>query len=381
MAGPKTVNASLQIDHGIYVIRGRVYNPTTGKMQQRSKSTHLFVKDNTKRKAERMMKDVIAEWEKEANAVTISSDPLFEEYVRKWIAKKRLSLKANTVKSYEDYANCHILPALGKIKIRDMSLQHLQLFYKKLLKNVSVASVRKYHVVVSGALLDAVRDGIIPVNFAEYVEFPRSKKFEGATYTPAQVSRLLEAAELEGEPIRAAVILAVCYGLRRSEICGLRWEDVSFGSKTMQIRNTVTQNGALKIEAERTKTSKSQRTITLIDSTIPYLKKLRAEQEASGIQLDKVCRWPNGKEVRPDFITQKMSKLMKKYGLAHIRVHDLRHTAATLLSTVATPKQVQEFLGHEDISTTMNTYTHLFDAQRIMTSQMMDDVLRTSVLK
>ena len=84
------------------------------------------------------------------------------------------------------------------------------------------------------------------------------------------------------------------------------------------------------------------------------------------------------KEVRPDYITHATRKLMEKYGLEHIRVHDLRHTAGTLLSTRATMKQVQEFLGHEDISTTANTYVHLLDEDRKTTSNIMDSILKKS---
>lgn len=377
MTEPKNVSATLQVDRGIYVIRGRVYDPVTGETKHKSKSTHLRVRDKTKRKAEQELKDAVEQWTQEANAEVVYGDPLFSEYVNRWIDKKRLSLKANSVKSYEDYANCHILPKLGKLHVLDMSLKHLQLFYKDLLKDLSVLSVRKIHVVVSGALLDAVRDGIISVNFAEYVEFPKAKKFEGATYDASQVAILLDGAAKEGEPIRAAVTLAVCYGLRRSEIVGLRWSDIDFEKKTLCVRNTVVQNGELLIEEERTKTAKSHRIIILLDSTIPYLKSLKERHKICGIKSDKVCVWPDGREVRPDFLTYKIPKLMKECGLPVIRVHDLRHTAATLLASVATPKQVQEFLGHEDISTTMNVYTHILDKDRIATSSLYDGLLGT----
>lgn len=374
----KTVKGNLFEDRGTWVVRARVFNPQTGKNEQRSKSTGFKVKDCTKRKAEKAMEAIIDAWEQEANAVPVEHDPIFAEYVQKWIEKKSFSLKANSVKSYQDYADVHILPELGQLKVRLMTLKDLQNYYTKKLKLLSVTSLRKQHCVISGALLDAVRDGIIPVNFADYVEFPKAAKFEGKAYTVEQVAELLEAVETEGEPIRAAVTLAVCYGLRRSEICGLRWSDIDFDAGKLYVRNTIVQNGTLKIEAERTKTAKSRRTIDLIASTVPYLTRLKQRQVQSGIQLDKVCVWPDGKEVRPDYITHATKKVMAKYGLEHIRVHDLRHTAGTLLSTRATMKQVQEFLGHEDISTTANTYVHLLDEDRKATSSIMDSILKNS---
>jgi len=132
------------------------------------------------------------------------------------------------------------------------------------------------------------------------------------------VADLLNSVEREGEPIRAAVTLAVCYGLRRSEICGLRWKDIDFEAGTLYVRNTKTQNGALVIEGEHTKTDKSRRVIFLIDSTVPYLKQLKQKQEADGLTLDKVCVWPDGREVRPDYVTRRTRQIMSKYNLEKI---------------------------------------------------------------
>lgn len=379
MASPKTVKGALYDDNGTWTVRARVFDPASGKVKQRSKSTGFKVKDSTKRRAEQAMREIVAGWEKEANAVPVKRDPLFSEHIEKWLEKKSFSRGENTVLSYIDYANKHILPALGSLKVRSMPLQHLQLYYNAKLDSLSVNTLRKHHVVISGALLDAVRDGIITTNFADYVEFPRRQKYEGKAYTPEQVAALLDAVEQEGEPIRAGVTLAVCYGLRRSELLGLRWKDIDFEAKTLSVRNTVTKYRDLVVEAEQTKTKKSHRTIDLIESTIPYLLQLQQTQEQNGLVLDKVCVWPDGRTVRPDYITARTRRIMEKYGLEHIRVHDLRHTAATLLASRATLKQVQEFLGHEDISTTGNIYAHLMDRDRKATSDIMDGVLRNSV--
>jgi len=161
MASHKTVKGNLYNDKGIWTVRGRVFDPNTGKIKLRAKSTGFKVKDCTKRKAEQAMRDIIAGWEMEANTAVEKRDPLFSEYIQKWLEMKAVSREANSVKSYRDYANKHILPALGSIKIQQLTLQHLQIYYKEKLKTLSVVSLRKHHVVISGALLNAVRDGII----------------------------------------------------------------------------------------------------------------------------------------------------------------------------------------------------------------------------
>lgn len=378
MAGKKEVSASLQMDKGTWVVRGKVYNPDTGKIAHRSKSTGLKIKDHTKRRAEKMMASIVTDWEQEANRETqpIMVDPLFAEYVYNWLDRKQATIRGNTLKAYHTYAEVHILPALGGIRIRKLTLQQLQLFYTSLFQKLSVNSVRKIHVVVSGALLDAVRNGVIPSNIAEYIEFPNAQKYEGSAYTPEQAAHLLRAAESAGEPLRAAVTLALCYGLRRGEIAGLRWQDIDFNQETLFVRNTVVQEGDFRQEEERTKTKKSRRKISLIGDTIPYFKELKCRHEKAGMTSDKVCVWPDGREVRPDYLTKYVPRLMKEAGLPVIRLHDLRHTAASMLAEACSPKQIQEFLGHENISTTMNVYTHIMDKERRATSDAMGAILK-----
>lgn len=380
MAGRRTVKGSLIDDRGIWTVRARVYDPNSGKVRQRVKSLGLRVKDNTKRRAQDAMKIIVQQWEAEANAAPAKREPFFSEYVEKWLERKESTRRANTALSYRQYAELHICPALGQYRVCDITRQQLQEYCNQKLKVLSVSSTKKQFIIIRGALTDAVLDDVIASNPAQYVEFPETKKFEGKAYTPEQVSALLDAAAQEGEPIRAALMLAVVYGLRRSEICGLRWKDIDFDGGKLYVRNTRTQNGTLVIEAEQTKTKKSRRTIDLIESTVPYLQELKQTQEQSGLTPGKVCVWPDGQIVRPDFITRRTGQIMKKYGLERVRLHDLRHTAITLLLAAgATPKQAQGFAGHSDIDMTMNVYGHLLEADRKATSAIMDDILKKSV--
>lgn len=377
MANQK-VTASLQDDKGTWTVRGRVYDPTTGKMKQRTRSTGFKVKDNTKRKARDMMQEIVAQWQAEADGIKRSDSAPFSVYVQRFMdrlsAKKR---KENTLKSYQDYIDCHIKPKLGNIPMAELTLDDLEKFYADYLKTHAVSSARKVHVVVKGAIKEAVRDGIFQYNFADYVEFPTSHKFTGAAvYTDAEVNDLLCKAKEAGEPIRAAVTLAVCYGLRRSEVVGLRWKDIDFERNTLTVSNTVVQNGTLRIETELTKTKKSNRTINMIPKTVPYFKELKEKQEAAKLKTDKVVAWMDGQEVRPDFVYRKTQQLMKKCGLPVIRFHDLRHTAATILAPHVQPEQLRDFLGHEHISTTYDIYTHVPSEQKKATSAAMNEALK-----
>ena len=299
-------------------------------------------------------------------------------YVNRFMARQKAKRrKENTIKSYQDYIDCHIKPKLGSIPTAELTLDCLEKFYAEYLKTHAVSSARKVHVVISGAIKEAVRDGIFQYNFAEQVEFPTSHKYAGAAvYNQTEVDKLLQAAKEAGEPIRAAVTLAVCYGLRRSEVIGLRWKDIDFEGNSLTVSNTVVQNGELKIETELTKTKAGNRSIALLPVTVPYLKELKEKQEAAKLKTDKVVAWMDGQEVRPDFISRKTGQLMKKCGLPVIRFHDLRHTAASLLAPHVTPEQLRDFLGHEHISTTYDVYTHVLSDQKKATSAAMNDVLK-----
>ncbi len=377
MTSPK-ISASLVDDRGTWTVKGRVFDPVTGKVRQRTKSTGFKVKDSTKRKAEAKKQEIISEWEAEIAGVERSTSPLFSVYVQKFIDRKRvLRKKENTIKSYQDYIDVHIIPKLGNIPIQEMTLHDLEDFYREYLGTHTVNSARKVNVVISGAF----REGLIQVNLADkdHLEFPKAEKYDGGTYyTDKEVASLLNASKEYGEPIRVAMVLGVCYGLRRSEVCGLRWKDIDLENETLTVTNTVVSNGELWIEAEDTKTNSSYRMLYLCQMTISYLKALKQSQEKAGIELDKVCVFPNGERVRPDYISSKTKKVMQRAGLRVIRFHDLRHTAATLLAPNVSAQQLKAFLGHYDKSITYGVYAHLMDKERKATAETMNTILKNA---
>lgn len=381
MASPKEIKGSLHDEDGTWVVRARVFYPSTGKTKQKSKSTGLKVKDKTKRKAELMMKEIIEGWSNEANEVPAVEPPkevpLFSEYVKGWLSNKDVSVRANTAKSYQDYARVHILPALGDYPVTDITWRALQDFCDRMLVNHSKKSVKKYFIVIRGALDDAVRDGAILSNPESLVKWPKAKPEQKArALSKEEVARLLEAAAKAGEPMRAAITLALFYGLRRSEACGLRWTDIDFTKGTMHIQHTVTQNGDVLLDDDHTKTPGSNRTLALIEQTIPYLKQLRTDQVKSRHPIDKVVAWPDGRAVRPDGITRMFNTLLKNSGIDKARYHDLRHTAATTLAEAGVPpKQLQAFLGHDDIEMTLGVYVHAPDSAATETSSKMGEIM------
>jgi integrase len=253
----------------------------------------------------------------------------------------------------------------------------LQTFCNDLLITHAKASVKKIFIVIRGALNDAVKDNVILKNPERLVTLPKLERYyNGVSLTKDETIRLLKIVENEQEPLRATITLALCYGMRRSEVCGLRWKDIDFEKNTMHIRNTVTQNGKLLLEGEHTKTKSSKRVLSLVGWTVPYLKELYEKQKESGIQLDKVVAWPDGHYVRPDSLSRAFYKLLKRNGFEKIRFHDLRHTAATILAESGLkPKHLQAFLGHSDVEMALNVYVHTPSDCVVEASQKMDEIL------
>lgn len=378
MASKNTVSGTLVDDKGTWTVRGRVTNPITGKVRNKSKSTGYKVKDNTKRKALQVMTEILAEWEKEANETLPDHDLTLRYYVEAWLRDKETTTRPNTVKSYRDYANLHILPALGDVSVRDITWRTLQRLYEGLLKTHKVVTVRKYDIVVSGALEDAVRDDVIPVNPAALVKWPKRAQPEARPFDPREAGQILAMAENAPEPMHSAIILGLCYGLRRSEVCGLRWLDIDFEQGTMHIRHTVTQNGKVLLDMDSTKTKRSNHVLVLIPSTAAYFRGLYAQQKAAGLPMDKVVARPDGKFLRPDGVYNRFKTLIKKNGIdTAIRFHDLRHFAGSMLADHGVPlKQIQAFLGHDYNSPiTSKVYIHEELQSGAKTSAAMDEIL------
>lgn len=384
MAGHRSIKGSLHDEDGTWIVRARVYDPVSGKVRQRSKSTGLRVKDRTKRRAEKAMADILEAWEEEANRPieeppedSKKGETPFSVYVQGWLASKDISVRPNTAKSYRDYADKHILPALGQYRVKDISWRVLQEFCDRMLASHTKNSVRKFFIVIRGALDDAVRDEAIQASPEHLVKWPKSERAQVArVLSPDEIVRLLDEAERAGEPIRAAVTLALFYGLRRSEVCGLRWMDIDFQGMTLHVRHTVTQNGSLILDDDHTKTSGSNRMLALVGQTVPYLKALRNEQRRSGLVVDKVVAWPDGRPVRPDGIKSMFRTILKRAGIERARFHDLRHTAATMLANAGVPpKQLQAFLGHDDVEVTLGVYVHASDNAAAEVSGRMDEAM------
>ena len=238
-------------------------------------------------------------------------------------------------------------------------------------KGLTANTVIHRHANIRKCLQYAFQIGLIKSNPADRVERPRKDKYLATIYNQQELEILFKT--VKGDPIELGVILAAFYGLRRSEVVGLKWDAIDFEKKTISIKHTVTQVNVdgknITVQKDRTKTKSSYRTLPLVPPFEELLRRLKQEQlvnqKVCGAAyckkyLDYIYVNAMGELVKPNFITQHFEIVLKNHGLKKIRFHDLRHSCASLLyANGVSLRDIQEWLGHSDIGTTSNIYTHL----------------------
>lgn len=286
-------------------------------------------------------------------------------YLTGWLSDSvRDTVRQRTYERYESIVRVHLIPTLGRVKLKALSPAHVRgLYREKLDAGLAPGSVLHIHRTLSKALKQAVMDGLIPRNAAAPVKPPRPRREEIRPLGREQVRALFEAAS--GDHLEALYILAVTAGLRRGELQGLKWEDVDLEAGTLQVRRTLSEpKGGYIFEAPK---SGKGRQIRLTQRATEALRSHRKRQLEE--RMERGALWSDHGLVFPSSIgtpflggnlNRTFKPLLQRAGLPKIRFHDLRHTCATLLLRQGVnPKFVQELLGHADISLTLNVYSHV----------------------
>ena len=345
-------------------------NPDTGKTQRPS----FYGK--TRKQAVEKMNAAINDF-KNGTYIEKSSTYTFGDWLDKWLNDyKKATLKQHTYESYESLIRLHIKPCLGKSLITKMQTNQLQTFYNKKLKgdankgikSLSSRMVRYMHAVIRQALEQAVKEGKVNRNVADLTTPPVIKNKSIIPLTEEELLVFLRQAQ--SDRYFAAFLLAATTGLRRGELLGLTWDCVDLGKGIITVRRQlIPVKGGLKIE-ETTKSDSSKRRINLTDDAIRELKSHKKEQEEKIKMLpddlyqdnNLVFALEDGRFIEPRAFTKRFQRIIKKAGLSKVRLHDLRHThASLLLARGIHPKIVQERLGHSSISITLDLYSHLTD--------------------
>ena len=357
------------------------YTDAHGKRKTKWIATGLAVKGNKKR-AEAFLQEQRRSFQEE---VPITGNILFADFMEQWLTVIKSSVAVTTFASYSNTVKKVIVPYFRErqIALQELSAKHIQDFYLKELERVSASSVIHYHANIHKALKYAVKLDLIPVNPADKVERPRKERFMANFYDADEVNKLFEITR--GTRLEIPVLFGAFYGMRRSEALGMKWDAIDFERNTITIRHTFTivdlDGKRIAVTSDRTKTKSSMRTLPLVPFVKEKLLKLKAEQEENrrlcGRSYIKdymgyVCINEIGDIIRPGYITSTFPKLLEEHGMRKGRFHDLRHSCASLLLANGVPmKQIQEWLGHSDFSTTANIYAHLDCSSKLSSADAM----------
>lgn len=350
-----------------------------------------------KTKVNKAFREVVAQyeqefWEEQERGGRPPADIPVYDYLVSYLKRVEPELQKNTIVSYRSMTNGKIrryFQRRPQLTVGNLKPQDIQDFYQSLFADGVVANtVIHYHALLRRAFQQAFKEERIDANPFDRVGRPKKNKFHGENYTQEELLTLLHLAR--GDVIYPAILLAGAMGLRRSEALGVRWSRIDWEKRTVLLDTKIVEyreNGKKKVEpVEEMKNKSSRRTLPLPDPVVEMLQVQKEHREVyrkmfqgsyNTQYLDYVCVNQLGELLRPSYVTDHFRELLEKYGLRHIRFHDLRHTFASLLINQDVPLiNVSNFLGHSDLSTTANIYAHLDKASKQASADVISDILQ-----
>lgn len=402
------ITGSVQINKGYYFIVFNMYNEY-GKRKPEWHSTGLKV-DNNERKnnqirkqAEKMLNEELVRvnaensFSNKLNTIAKNSkysNMLFSDYMLEWLENIKPKVVRSTYIGYEQVVKGRLCPYFKskKIKLIDLRPRDIQDFinylYKQRLKGSTIAH---YTSNMNTALKEAVIAEIIPSNPMDRIESVKKEVYIPEFYTDDELIELIEV--IKTQKLELPLTLGIIYGLRREEILGLTWNAIDFKNKSITIRKTVGRgkyDGVTQfLIKDIPKNKSSYRTLPMFDFIADLLKKYKEKYKLNEKIFgntyitdykDFICLMDNGELVKPDYVDRTFSRILKENGFRHIRLHDLRHSCATLLLRNGVPlPEIQKWLGHSNIITTQR-YSHLDQNDKSIPANMIETKFNMSFI-
>lgn len=393
------MNAATTLAASVQAKKGRLYAVIQVRENDRTKPVWRALglpEGSNKSKVNKAYREVVQAFEQSyaeqiaQNKKPASDIPIYD-YMCAYFKKIEKNIQKSTAESYRGMINGRIrryFTARKELTVGSITAKDIEDFYEWMFESGVVANtVIHYHTVLHSAFKRAFKDGLIDSNPFDRIDRPKKNKFTGENYSEDELITMLGL--LRGDVIYPAVMLAGGLGLRRSEALGARWSRIDWDKKTVLLDTKIIEykaNGKTVIEpVEEMKNKSSRRTLPLPE---PVLEMLSEEKEKQSLYRkmfkgsynrkydDFVCVNELGELIRPSYVTQHFSDLLKKYGLRHIRFHDLRHTFTSVLIGQDVPLiNVSNFLGHSDLSTTANIYAHLDKASKQASANIITGIL------
>lgn len=368
------VTGSVQTKNGkLYALLN--YKDENGKRKIKWVSTGLN-EDGNKRKVQRMLPEIIhsfqEELEKKINPKTSKKD--FLEFMEDYLKTVKHNLSPTTHTQYVRMLRGRISDFFKplNLKLDEVNANHINQLCESIISSGCKQNTAiRYRALVMVALEYAYKNDMIITNPCAKSERPKKNEYTASFYSKDELNTLLKVAK--EDQIYVPISLAAYYGLRRSEVLGVKWSNIDFENKRINIWHKVveeeTENGVKVVGYDTMKNKSSRRTMPLIPAVEKILTEHKERQKEykrlfrnsyTDEYADYVCVDPLGFIIKPSFLTDHFRVIIKENNLKKIRFHDLRHTCASLLLANGIPmKQIQDWLGHSDFNTTANIYAHL----------------------
>ena len=333
------------------------------------------------------LQDTMTHAERERNRI---ANMLVEDYLREWLEQHKPNISNSTYVNYKRMIDGRVTAFFKpmKLKVNEVTGDEVNAYYAEIRADgLKGTTAQRHHAMLHRAFKQAVKRRIIASNPCQQADRPKSVPFIGNYYNADELKELLNC--VEGDPIRLVIMLAAYYGLRRSEVLGLKWSAVDFTAKTVSIRHKIleeeTKSGLVLKGYDVMKTKSSYRTLPLIPHVEEELVAEKARQEEmrtvmrgaySKEYAEYICVDALGRLITPQYVSNHFQVILKENGLRKIRFHDLRHTCASLLLANNIPmKMIQDWLGHSDMATTANIYSHIDSTSKLASANAIGEVL------
>ncbi|MCI1966689.1 MAG: site-specific integrase [Oscillospiraceae bacterium] len=355
-----TVEKNISYDSGkkLYYVNMDYGKDENGR---RVKKTKTY---KTKSEAKTALKEFEAD--KTKGQLVIPKKTTLKEWLDFWMENiVKPNKQLTTYHYYKSMIDKYTVPLLGSIPIQDLKPIQIQKYYTQL-KKLSPNTIRKHHDMLHLTLGIAVKQEQILQNPVERVEPPQKQRKEAKFYDLENLKKLYEV--VKNTDLEVTVKLGGGLGLRREEICGLRWKNIDLENKKVRICEARTLAGTEIVDKD-TKNRTSNRTLGIPADIIELLLKEKARQEKNKEYLGNlyedsgyVVVREDGKPYRPNYLSGKFKKLIEANGLPPLTIHGLRHTFASVANAQGIPLfEIGKVLGHSTPSTTGMIYTHMFD--------------------
>lgn len=389
------MTGTLYISKGKYYVN--VYNRHSGKCE--CLPTGIPAVKGRKREAEAKQRELVDAFEKRMH---LKSDySTVWEYIEHWVSEREADVRRGylDVVTYDGYRvniERHILPYFKErnIMLKTIGRKDIQDFVDYMSENgrldgkggLSPKTIHEFKMELRMIFAMAIDEQYMYQNPCDFkIKMPKQQKKDKEVYTEEEAKAFFEA--IKDDRLFPLLLFILITGMRKSEALGLRWQSVDFQRGTLTVEHTVVQSDSGIHQKNSTKNESSHRTYIMSDEIMRILQKMKADEEKHrelfGTEYnenDYVFKWESGTPYRPDFITYRLAKLQKDNNMKHVCVHGLRHSCATILHEKGySLKDISAYLGHKDIQTTSNIYTHLTNQKRKVISTGMSEAFSDMV--